>query len=229
MQEGRKSKARGLAVVIYNSYENIPGIETLPGAIKDGEAMMNTFKSLQFAVLAKQDATRDDIRAIFEEVASYADYPAEYDCFVIVFAGHGNKDSVLLAIDGPFNFEDVIVQRLNKKIHKSDVSEKIENSSKIAFIDACRGGKEPRDMIAARLNEHDIPRNMMLCYSTREEDVSYEIKKTGGIWMQKMAQELKQQDKPVSEIVANVSKDIGGQNPISVNTGVVINLYRGKQ
>ena len=228
MCEGRKSKARGLAVVIYNSYKNSPGISTLPGAIKDGEAMMDTFKSLQFAVLAKQDATRDDIREIFEEVASYADYPAEYDCFAIVFAGHGDEDSVLLAIDGPFNFEKVIVQRLNKKIHKSDVSETIEKISKIAFIDACRGGKRPRDMIAARLNERDIPTKMMLCYSTREEDSSYENTK-GGIWMQKIAQELKRQDKPVGEIVASVSKDMKDQNPISVNTGVDINLYKGKQ
>ena len=228
VQKGQKTKARGLAVVIYNSYENCPGISTLPGAIKDGEAMMDTFRFLQFAVLAKHNATRDDMRGIFGEVASYADYPEEYDCFAIMFAGHGEENSILIAIDGNIDFEKDIAQRFNKKLAKSDVSEKIESVAIIAFIDACRGSKIPR---SARVKkERDIPSNMMLCYSTREEDISKE-NANGGIWMQKIAQELKRKNQYVSVIVSNVNKVVGeqNQNPISVNSTVTINLHKGKQ
>ena len=224
MQEGQKTKARGLAVVIYISYENCLDITPLPGAIKDGLAMMDTFKSLQFAVLPIHNATKEDIREIIREVASYANYPEEYDCFSIAFAGHGDKNSILLAIDGKFDFEKVIVERLNPKVHKSGVSKKIASVHIIAFIDACRGKMRPR----ARLNERNIPNNMMLCYSTREEDESFE-NADGGIWMQKIARELKQQIKPVGEIVASVNRDVKNQNPIYMNTGVDITLKKGKQ
>ena len=224
VQKGQRSKARGLAVVIYNSYENCPGISTLPGAIKDGKAMMDTFKSLQFSVLPIHNATKEDIHEIIREVASYSNYPEEYNCFSIVFAGHGDENSILLAIDGKFDFEKVIVERLNPKVNKSGVSKKIASVPIIAFIDACRGKMRPR----ARLNERNIPNNMMLCYSTREEDKSFE-NADGGIWMQKIARELKQQIKPVGQIVASVNKDVKNQNPIYVNTGVDITLKKGKQ
>ena len=227
VQEEQNFKARGLAVVIYNSYENCPDTNTLPGATKDGEAMINTFKSLQFAVLDKQNATRDDVLGIFQAVASYADYPVDYECFAIVFAGHGKKDSILLAIDGEFNFEEVIVKRLNKHLHPFDISDRITRVPIIAFIDACRGSMIPRDA-SARLNERDIPKNMMLNYSTREEDKSYENPNRGGFWMQEIAKDLRTKNKPVSVIVAGVSKKMKKQNPISINTDVDIILYKGK-
>ena len=224
MQEGQKTKARGLAVVIYISYENCLDITPLPGAIKDGEAMVDTFKSLQFAVLPLHNATKEDIHDIIREVASYADYPEEYNCFSIVFAGHGDMNSNLLAIDGKFDFEKVIVKQFNPNVLTSGVSKKIASVPIIVFICACQGNMRPR----VRLYEPYFPNNMMLCYSTCEEYTSFE-NADGGIWMQKIARELKQQIKPVGQIVASVNEDMKNLNTINVNTGVDITLKKGKQ
>ena len=225
VQEGQKFKARGLAIVIYNSYENCPG-KKLPGAIKDGKTMIETFKYLHFAVLSKHDATKDDVCGIFEEVARYRDYPEEYDCFTIVFAGHGKQNSILETIDEDFNFEEVVVQRLNIYLHPYTISGKITRVPIIAFIDACRGTMKPRD--AAQNKERDIPKNFMLNYSTREEDKAYENPDHGGIWMQAIAQELRKKNQPVSKCVINANSKMRRQNPVSKIFTVDITLNKGK-
>ena len=212
VQKGRESKARGLAVVIYNDDYREIDLGKLPGALKNGKAMMDTFKHLQFTILPKYNANKGDMREIFETVACYADYPEEYDCFAIVFAGRCDQNGTLLATDGEFNLERVIVRRLNEDLNY--VSKKITKVPIIVFIDA-QGGKKP-----PRLNIERIPKNMMLNYSSRED-------KGGGIWMQEIAKELAGQESKVRSIVASVK--VENESPKSWNTNAGnITLLKGK-
>ena len=207
VQEGRESKARGLAVIICNDDYREFGLGKLHGALKNGRAMMDTFKHLQFTILPKNNANKGDMREIFEAVACYADYPEEYDCFAIVFAGRCDRNGTLLATDGEFNLERVIVRRLNEDLNH--VSKKITKVPIIVFIDAQGGKKTPR------LNDERIPNNMMLNYSC------------GGIWMQKVAKELARQKIKVRNIITSVK--VENESPMSWNieAGNII-LLKGK-
>ena len=226
--------ARGLAVIIYNTYETAAGLDTLHGTIKDGEAMKDTFEHehLNFATIPIKDATKSDIREVIRAIATYPDYPEGYDCFSIVFSGHGGDGSTIMANDGEgFNFEEVIVQRLNKK--RSDVSDHVSNisTSILVFIDACRGSLSPEGSLYRRKRGDDasLPTNMLVAYSTREGYPAYEVN-AGGVWMQELAKRLRTVKKSVPIILAELARYMVEekelQEPITVNTSVSIVLTK---
>lgn len=222
--------ARGLAVIINNTYDNESARAAKYGTLaftdKDGNAMKDALDFLGFATLPLKNASEDQISGVIDAFASYTDYPAGYDCFAIVFSGHGNKNSVIVAEDGKeFNFEEAIVQRFNKDVSDQDVSDHIASVPIIIFIDACRGTLAPK----AKAQEILFPDNMMVAYATREGNVSFGTEHEGSFWMQTLAKELKTSKKSVSDIVAEVnakliSDDGIKQKPIVWNTTVSIVL-----
>lgn len=225
----RNVNARGIAVIIYNSYAQTSQWKMLPGTIKDGEAMKDTFEHLKFATILLEDAKESEIREVVGVLASYPKYPEKYDCFAIVFAGHGEEDDILVANDGKkLNFADVFVKSFNQK-YNPEVSSHVANvnsSSILVFIDACRG----KMSLDRTRGEPPLPVNMLLGYSTREEYVSYEDV-DGGIWMQKLAKGLKTIRKSVPTIMAKMSEEMAKttkyklvQKPITLNSSVSIVL-----
>lgn len=195
----KNRRARGLAVIVYNSYEDTRNY--LSGTIRDGEVMKETFDTLGFATISLHDVTKSNFESIIKELAIYSDYPEGYDCFVVYFAGHGDKNSVLVATDGEFDFEKIVVQRLNKEIFP-DVSDRVTKVKILAFIDACRGDQ---DTLMKRIYDESLaPKNMMVAYATREKFMALEDPRGGGIWTQRLARELKCSNKSVRDILEDV-------------------------
>ena len=198
--EARKENARGLAVIFYNSYENDKKFK-LTGTIKDGKAMSATFDSLGFATLSLSDVDKEDVGDIIGELASYKEHPEEYNCFAIYFAGHGDRNNMLMGSDKKyFNFEEVIIQRFNKRNY--DVADIIAKVPILVFIDACRGSTSPR--VAPRIVHEDLaPKNVLVAYATAEKYMALEAE-GGGIWTQKLAAELCDSGKSVKDILEDV-------------------------
>lgn len=201
--------ARGLAVIICNNYESTT-FEDLHGTFEDGTAMEETFRHLGFATIILRNATRDQMCGIVKALATYKPYPKGYNCYAVVFSGHGRKDKTIVSSEGEMvNFEEAIIQPL----HPGN-SPFIRNSPKIVLIDACRGTRELRARgdppeAAARF-DLSIPSNILVAYSTMEGFKSYETN-SGGIWMQELAAELRTSQKSVGDTVADVNKRMRDQ------------------
>jgi hypothetical protein len=195
------SDARGLAIVICNNYETCsPYYGPLPGTFKDGDAMESTFKALGFATILLQNVTGEKMRNAVHALAAYQNYPEKYNCFGIVFCGHGSNDKIIISSDGEsVNFEEAIIRPL----HPSN-SPLIRKRPKIVFIDACRGSLQSRGPEPARI-ELSLPDNVFVAHSTMDGHMSFEGA-TGGIWMQELAIKLKTSCKSVGDTVADVNE-----------------------
>ena len=204
--------ARGLAVIISNDYMNgISNQRRLYGAIKDAEAIRKTFEHLNFAVIVRSNATKVETRSLIIGVADYEHYPKKYDCFAVVFAGHGSGKPMILSSDD----EEV---DLNEELLQPLDSQPLRGIPKLIFIDACRiQGDEDRPL--------SVPDDFLVAYSTRYGHESTENEE-GGIWMQKLAAELKTSSKSVPSIVTDVNKAVrsASQGAQLLNTNVDIHL-----
>lgn len=222
----KNGNARGLAIIFCNNYENAKNFEKLRGTIKDGRAMKETFHHLGFATIILENATKDMMCGIIKALATYMNYPRGYNCYAVVFSGHGSNNKTIISGDGEMvNFEEALIWPLEN-------APLIRSSPKIVLIDACRGSRElhakgyPPEAAPLRF-DLSLWGNILVAYSTMEGFKSYEDSELGGIWMQKLAAELKTSRKSVSDIVADVNKmmkDRYSQEPQIWNTTVNIVL-----
>ena len=207
-------EARGLAVIITNDYMNgISNQRRLYGAIKDAEAIRKTFEHLNFAIIDRRNATKVEMKSLIIAVAEYEHYPKKYDCFAVVFAGHGSGKPMILSSDD----EEV---DLNEELITPLDSEPLRGIPKLIFIDACRikiEGDTDNPLI--------VKDDFLVAYSTRYGEVANEDK-AGGIWMQKLAAELRSSHKSVPCIIAEVNKAVRSSNQGAqlINTTVSIEL-----
>ena len=218
--------ARGLAVLICNSYENTPGLKYLPGTQKDAEAMKSTFTHLNFATIVLRDASCDDMCDTVGALASYTSYPPHYNCLAVVFSGHGRENKVVLSNDGQeVNFEEAIIKPLYPRN-----SPLIGGIPKIVLIDACRGNRGLQAKGGSGSVERfdlSVPGDILVAYSTMEGYKSYEDESSGGYWMQELAKQLKESRKSVGDVIADVNKEMRRhqlQEPQIWNTTVNIVL-----
>ena len=217
--------ARGLAIIICNSYEQTEEHSTLCGTFEDGRAMESTFKHLGFATITRKNATEIEMCGVVQALATYHQYPDNYNCFVVVFSGHGSSDKKIVSNDGKFvDFQEAIIDRLHP-----DNSPLLCSSPRIILIDACRGNQELRAR-GPPVPEHkldlSVPNDVFVAYSTMEGHQSYE-RTTGGVWMQELAKELRTSSESIGDVVANVNNRMKGkglQVPQTWNTTVRIIL-----
>lgn len=106
----KRSNARGLAVIMCNDYKGTK-FENLCGTFEDGRAMESTFKYLGFATITLQNTTADKMCGIIKALATHDPYPKGYNCFVVVFSGHGDINKTIVSNDGQrVNIEEDIIQ-----------------------------------------------------------------------------------------------------------------------
>jgi hypothetical protein len=88
--QGAKDK-RGLAIIMFNDYDNEnarrKGCRKLSGTLKDCDALTKTFRFHKFAILPVPNSTKDDVRALFHELATYTQYPENYQYFAFTYSG----------------------------------------------------------------------------------------------------------------------------------------------
>lgn len=218
-----KPDARGLAVIMYNTYEDdLECYGPLVPVEEDGKAMRATLNSLNFATVELKNSMKSDVENMMTAVATYPKFPVKYNCFVIYFSGHGDKGSIIVADDGEeFDYEQVIVQRFHK-----DVSDVAKKSQILVFVDACRGTKDP--FLPKMKREDLIPSNMMIACAAGEE-YSAILKNKGSVWSQKLAAALKNQ-KSVVEVLNGIKEQLSGTFrkealPVIYNKGVGEAIY----
>ncbi|ORU90324.1 MAG: hypothetical protein A6F71_04985 [Cycloclasticus sp. symbiont of Poecilosclerida sp. M] len=213
------SSARGLACIICNDYLGCKRLGTLYGAIKDSEALDSTFKHLNFATIVRPNSKKDVIENLIRAIALYPNYPPTYNCFAIIFSGHGGSKRKVYSNAG----EEVDIE--SALIKPFDVKDtRIKDFPKLVFIDACRGRLRTKGTLKEELPK---PVNFLIAYSARYGYVSYETD-SGGIWMQKLAAAIKgNTTSSIGDVVSRVNDEVikeGIEPPEYHNTNVTIVL-----
>lgn len=215
----RKPNARGFVCIISNDYLGCDGQDNLIGAGDDSKEMDLAFTHLNFVTIVFDNAKKKQMKDLIRAIALYREYPKKFDCFCIVFSGHGGSKRILISSDNKeMDLEDVMIKPFDNK------DSCIERFPKILFIDACRGGRIPK---GASNNELSKPANFLIAYSTRYGRVSYGDN-AGSIWIRKLAGALKvNTTKSIGDVVTSVNKEVadgGAEEPEYYNTTVNIVL-----
>lgn len=217
--------ARGVAVIICNDYEGCSArYPKLNGTKKDAEAMEKALQHLKFLTIVKRNITEDEICALVRAVASCREYPRGYNCIVVVFAGHGIENKLIVSSDEKeVNLQEALINPFNPKN-----SPFIKNIPKIVLIDACRGALQPRGSSNTDLS---VPTNVLVAFSTMDGYKAYEAG-YGGIWMQKLAAKLIVSTKSIGDTIIEVNKEINYSHPglqePQIHTGTVDIVLSGK-
>ena len=203
-----KAKARGFALILCNDYFLDKKRKSLYGASEDARKMESTFNDIDFAVIRKDNATRDVVVSLIRKVTSYK-FPDNYESIVVIFSGHGNgKPAIITSDDKELNLNTEIIEPLG-------VSETLEGKYKMAFISACRN-KGPED------KPLDVQDKVLVAFSTRYGTGAAEDD-NGCPWMQRLADEIKISPLTIEKVLMKVSpevKKVTGQDPQYVNTSV---------
>jgi hypothetical protein len=203
----QKNNAKGLAIILYNSYREHKYF-MLRGTEKDGQTMMDTFNSLGFATLMLSDVNERLICEVISALASYT-YPVQCNTIAIYFSGHGAFGGILMGSDGKdFNFEEAIIKRLNKTYNK-DVSDAVTKANILVFMDACEGPVADETL---------PPNNMLVAYAASEGYVTREDE-NGGIWTQALANTL-QEKRDKAKLLKDILKDV--PQAMSENTHPIV-------
>lgn len=175
-----------------------------------------------------KDGTEKQICDIIRDVVNYnKSYPENYNCFAIVFSGHGGSGKTILSHDLKLvNFDEAIIQPLRTMLDYPSLE------AKLVFIDACRGKKVTKGDQVEKFEISVLPK-LFVAYSTMEEYVAFMMPdhKKGSVWMQILAKELMEnKTSSIGDLVAEVNKklqlDSGKQHPQIFNQSVMINLYQ---
>lgn len=191
---------------------------TLFGAIADSKTMVSTFKHLNFATIDRRNSKKNEMENLIRAISLYSKYPSTYNCFAIVFSGHGSSKRKIYSNDGEeMDIESTIIEPFGDK------RSAIKDFPKLVFIDACRGER------TRGLSKEELPKpvNFLIAYSVRYGYVSVETDK-GGIWMQRLAAAIKDNTtSSIGDVVTGVNKQVvkdGYELPEYHNTTVDIVL-----
>ena len=195
----------GLAIVIGT-------IDSPPlGTDKDVENMKGAFERLQFAVVKKEVAHLDDLRAIVKVAAEYPYIAQVPSCKVIAlyYAGHGNSKGgrpLVVIRDGEEHFVDDIVSPFYPMN-----APKLKNIKRLFFFDMCLGEQVDagiRKLVKAKpLQKHAIPAkgNCLVAYAN---SVGFESHDTtdGGFWTRHLYKNITK-DMEIHQVLAKTHDD----------------------
>ena len=205
---------RGFACIISNEYFGKEDQIALPGASNDSEKMDVAFKHVNFATIVRPNAEKIELEGpLFNAFFGYS-YPEAYDCFAIVFSGHG-ESGVIKSNDGnSVEMEQLIANLIESKKFNFPV---------LLFIDACRLGDYKEFVRPARLK-------LFLAYSTANRCFSFRAKGQGAHWIQELAKVIGELRTPtrIIDIVSSVKEEIEkkyDQIPESYSTDIINKIY----
>lgn len=201
--------ANGLAVIITNSYERCPRLETLTGTNADGERMKDSFQRLNFSTHHEHNLSKEATMQLLYNVANYKEFPPTYRRVVLVFSGHGDADHKLYTGEGEMlKVSDILSAFFPERAPLNG------SIAKLFFIDACRGKLANGGVIVPRsgreLETLTIPKhgNFLVAYSTIPDHLSYEERAKGGIWISALAEKLSKRNASVHDILSEVNREL---------------------
>ena len=181
--------ARGFACIICNDYYNDD--KSLMGAEEDSHKMDKALQHVNFATVVRNKTAKIEIEALLKVFFSYS-YPPNYDCFVIVFSGHGKSSAILSNNRDPVDIEDIIIKLINSTSFEHSV---------LLFVDACRKGSSQTT---------SKPQSLFIAYATNNDSYSYGNPNEGGNWIQQLAKVIGKLKKPthIRDIIISVNDTI---------------------
>ena len=208
----------GIALIVANDYygTNKP---YLGGTQKDADVMVNAFNFLGYWTICKQNVTGVNFMSGCKELAGYNYSSGRCKRIAVVFSGHGDVEEergVLIMQDE----EKVIIKDL-VNLFKPTNNNTLVNTSRIFFIDACRGSLE--EPIVSRgprgghfINQASSEAGILIAYSTTEDHKAYEGI-DGGFWIQSLARAMCTKDDSLPNILTKVNKELNERCNRSLN------------
>jgi hypothetical protein len=166
-----------VAIVVGNADYGSPGLVDLGNAVRDGDAVAERLKRLNFTVFQGSDVTR----AGFEQVVANAE--AELDnaeALVVYYSGHGFQlagENYLVPVDfdatsaAEATADAMPLSALIKRLSDRD-------RPLLIFLDACRNSPLPASVTGADrangLAQVEVGENVFVAFATRPGMVSYD-------------------------------------------------------
>lgn len=194
----KNPNARGLAVIITNDYDTCPDpdVDPLLNTYNDGKEMKRTFTHHKFVTHWRHNVTKRRHLKLMDDIIK-SDHPRSYNykCIVFVFSGHGARN-ILWSNDGE------AVDLTRDVIQKFTCERQLVTIPKIFLIDACRVGEE--------VGQGSTMGNFLVAYATSERMVAWESDEPprGGVWLQRLARELRESRDSVQGIVETVKQEV---------------------
>ena len=203
-----KAEARGFALILCNDYLLVDKRKSLYGALEDARKMESTFNDINFAIIRKDNATRDVVISLIRKVTSYK-FPDNYESIVVIFSGHGNgKPAIISSDDKELNLNTEIIEPLG-------VSETLEKKNKMVFISACRDKRTDDEPL-------DVQNKVLVAFPTKYGTGAAEDD-NGCPWMQRLADEIRISPLTIEQVLIKISqevKEVSGQDSQYLNTSV---------
>ena len=201
----------GIALIVSIDYHDTSK-RYLPGTGKDAHIMMDAFSYLGYRTILRPNVTRVEFFAECEKLAGY-DYSPQNKCrrIAVVFSGHGDIDEdrgVLIMQDE----EKVFVKDLVKTFKATD-NHTLTNTTRMFFIDACRGDLEEPPVVSRSPRGGEFRKQasseagLLIAYSTTEYHKAYESL-DGGFWIQSLAREMCTSNESLCAILTKVNKEL---------------------
>ena len=218
----------GLAIIISNDYKGTRMAE-LTETHKDGEKMAIVFQELKYDIAHFKNVKAEKLYQLLREATQSIKYPDRYRCIVLVFSGHGSCDPAC-------RLTYLFTQDCQKVLIKDIVTPFEPKSSpstatlpKVFLLDACLGDNdmymeavtvakgvgEIRELCekgATPVITMDLPPegNYILAHSTSIGYRSFEIKSSGGVWINALAEQIRKQrcNESVTNILTSVNCEL---------------------
>lgn len=225
---GSVPAGNGLAIIISNNYKGSE-LSELTETHKDGAKMATVFQGLKYDIACFINVTEAQLGHLLREATQSINYPKTYKCIVLVFSGHGNCDQAS-------RLTYLYTQDCRKVLIKDIITQFEPKSSpsiamlpKVFLLDACLGDNDmyreaitvPKGVgeITRQLSDKgatpvltmDVPPegNYILAHSTSTGYQSFEIKGSGGVWINALAERIQRRyDESVTNILTAVNHDL---------------------
>ena len=212
----------GIALIVANDYRETSK-PYLRGTQMDAEAMVDTFSYLGYRTICKQNVKKVDFQSECERLAGYDYKSGRCKRIAVVFSGHGDVEEELGVQGGVLIMQDeekVIIKDL-VNLFKPTNNNTLVNTTRMFFIDACRGSTE--ECIVSRsprggrfITQASSEAGILIAYSTTENHKAYEGI-DGGFWIQSLAQAMRTVDDSLPNILTKVNKVLNERCNRSLN------------
>ena len=224
MAESGVTNKPGVAFIVSNNYDCTVKLDTLKGAHKDAEKMVEVFKRLGYEVVERKNLMRGEFIKFVNEAAALP-YTPSYRRLVFTFSGHGvmgetlydqygrprgNASGKLCSQDGyEIEIEGIIDQ------FKPDKHPALGRMARLFFFDVCRGDKEDKGVplqprgIIGKGGRFLVPErvakdgNILVAYSTLPDHKAYELG-SGSLWIKFLTEAILNQNDDISVILTDV-------------------------
>ena len=208
--------ANGLAIIIANRYGSQRQQKPLAGVEKDFVKMTETFTKLKYAVYGRRDASREELLAMLEAVATFKFTPGSpYRRIVFIFSGHGYiAGRTVSPVDNICTHTgDVQIAGIVARLQPCSAPD-LARLPKLYFIDACRGALTMQGVVVPRGGEDVITKivapygNYLVAYSTMRSFQAYEAPEEGGVWITLLARKLLEVRKSIGDVLVAVNGEL---------------------